>query len=265
MPEKQKAMTDAAVEAAMRMKGESVEIDGKEYIQYFESSYHAIVFVRDLTENGSPDAVRRLVQREGEPSTSFGMLLEVVGALADHDAAAAGQYLADAEQHAREIEDDDTRARALTDLASAAFKLNDNNRSSRFLDDALDVARKLPNTYISNERTDNAAAKTERLVGIALALRNIGRLSDAATVTHEAEMASRHITEDASDHLPRLCEALVSAGDYVLARQTAERATGDDKLRAFAVVMREITRKFDGEVERLLRDDEQKRKAALGD
>ena len=259
MPDKQKSMTDAAIKAADRMKGVTTTFKGKEYIKYFKFPSTAADFARQLTDNGRCDEVSRFMRREGMPLTRIGMLMAVVDSLADKDA--AGRYLTEAEQQARVIEEDDEKAEALTNLASAASRLNDKNRASGLLDEALSVARRLPETYVSNERNDNSASKTERLVGIALTLKSIGRTSDADKVAHEAELTSKHIAKDASYYIPRLCKALASVGDYVLARQTAERATGNDELNAFAAVLRELTRKLDGEVERLLREDEKKWKA----
>jgi tetratricopeptide (TPR) repeat protein len=265
MPDKQKAMTDSAIKAADRMTGVATTLNGKKYTRYFDFSFTAAVFARELTDNGRPDSVGRFAQREGEPLTRTAMLVAVVNALAGNDAAAAERYLSEVEQQARGIEDDGERAEALTDLASAASQLNDKSRASGLLDEALSAARKLPETYVSNERDDNSASKTDRLTAIALELWEIGRTSDADKIAHEADLASRHIAGDASYYLPLLCKSLAAVGDYVLARETAERATGNEELKAFAAVVREIARKLDPEVERLLREDERKWKAVIDD
>ncbi len=265
MPDRQQALTEAAIRTAAGMKGQALEVDDNEYVRYFEFPHDAENFARWLTNNGRHEAVGQFVQREEEPLTRVAMLLAVADALADKDADKAGQYLNEAEQQAQRIEEDTSRAQALTDVAASATRLGDKNRGSRLLDEALGAARKLPENYVSKERDDNSAAKTERLAAIALELGKLGRTSDADKVAHEAEQVSRHITGDASYYLPRLCEALASVGDHVLARQTAERGTGNDELNAFAVVVREITRKLDGEVERLLREDEEKWKRVSED
>ena len=265
MPDKQKAMTDAAIKAASQMKGETTNSIRRKYVRYFDFPFTAARFARQLTNNGRPDIVGQFAHREGDPLTRIAMLLAVVEALARKDDAAAQQYLTEVEQQARGIEDDSERAEALTDLAAAASELNDKSRASGLLDEALEAARKVPETYVSDKRDDNSASKTERLTAIAIEMGKIGRASEAYKVAHEGEQASRQIAGDASYYLPRLCGALAAVGDHVLARQTAERGTGDDQLNAFAAVMRETTRKRDGEVDRLLREDGKKWKAIVDD
>ena len=95
--------------------------------------------------------------------------------------------------------------------------------------------------------------------GSAFLLFTIQRESAAASVAHEAERASRQITDSPSYYLASVAEALARSGDNVLARKTAERATeGEYRLLSFASVLRTMASRQDPKVQALLDADHSK-------
>jgi tetratricopeptide (TPR) repeat protein len=264
LPEKQKAMVDAAITAARKMEARRITTGDADrgYTTYFFEFDAPTVFITGLTKNGRPDAADEFVNREGNAWMRIALLAAVATELSNKDAAGAKARMDLATEEARRISDGSEKVVVLTTLAGTEARLGDRDGASRLTDEALAEARALPERYVSNKRKDFSATKASQLARIALILDLLGRGSDAAVVAHEAEKASRYIAGNPSSSIPRISEALARVGDYSLAREVADRALKDDRLQAFAAVMKEIAKRQDPEVDRLLQEDE--REAAAG-
>jgi hypothetical protein len=257
MPEKQKAMVSAAIDSARKMKAKESYLEGYDIdiTSYFEFPSIAESFATQLVRNGRFDVVDEFVQREGDPSTRVEMFAAAAKVWASQNAPESVDFMDKAEQEARKIKDDELRADALTKLASVCLRLSNRELAAHMLDEALGAARQLPEIYSSQTRRDFAAGKAEKLSAIALVLDRLGRTSDLSIVAHEAERVSRHIAEDPSYYLPQVAAAVARSGDYILARQVAERAVdGDNKLLTFSTVLEEIASRQDATVNRILQE-----------
>jgi hypothetical protein len=237
---------DSAIAFARRMRGRPSGDEGREHVRYFTS--YGETFVERLAEVGRAETIGEFIRREGSPVTRVNMLGRAAKALAHRNAAESRRLRDLAIREAEAIQDSTLRAEALVRLSDS---IDDPALKLRLADGALAASR--GSWKPSGWETDVALARTRRLTEISKVLSDAGQRGRAAQIAAEADQASREASADPSPYLPDLADALSRAGRFHTARIAAERAVdGDHRLLGYAAILRELGRRDDPVVARLL-------------